>query len=195
MKNINIGLPKQIFFTGAPGSKWSGVAQFIESNSEFDITDRTGARTYSHHKYSGHKGAYYGNGMEFLSELNIETLDAPYNGTGTRLYKSHDWSYMLDEITERFPEAWIIMVRRDDQECFEWWKQAGGFDITYPKYDWYKNDYIMQNQITKQNALIIDFCRKKQLQWNKWDTLFAQTVFGLDIDIPDNDITIAIYKQ
>ena len=49
------------FFTGAPGSKWSGIAQQIEAmDSNWEISDRTPEREYSHGEYSGHKGVYFG---------------------------------------------------------------------------------------------------------------------------------------
>lgn len=57
-------LPERIFFTGVPGSKWSSIAQTLESIPGFNTSDRTPARTYEHHAYSGHKGAYFGWGME-----------------------------------------------------------------------------------------------------------------------------------
>ena len=53
-----------IFFTGAPGSRWSGVSQTIRDNWEnVDNTDLTEDKKYTHHKYSGHVGNYYGPGM------------------------------------------------------------------------------------------------------------------------------------
>ena len=43
----------RIFLTGVPGSRWSGIAQEIETE-DFNTSDRTPERTYSHNKYSGH---------------------------------------------------------------------------------------------------------------------------------------------
>ena len=58
-------LPNRIWFTGVPGSRWSGIAQTLEQISGMNTTDRTPEREYNHHQYSGHKGAYFGKGMEF----------------------------------------------------------------------------------------------------------------------------------
>ena len=58
-------IPEHIFFTGVPGSRWSGIAQTIETIPGFNTSDRTPERAYDHHAYSGHKGAYFGWGMEF----------------------------------------------------------------------------------------------------------------------------------
>ena len=33
------------------------------------------------------------------------------------------------------------------KECFDWWKQAGGWDISYPNYQWYVDDHHMLHYI------------------------------------------------
>ena len=98
----------RIFLTGVPGSRWSGIAQEIESEGGYDISDRTPDRNYTHNKYSGHVGAYFGTGMEFPAMLDTKNLDLPYNGTGTKLHKSHEWSLILDEIADLYDRSGII---------------------------------------------------------------------------------------
>ena len=39
-------LPDMIFFTGVPGSRWSGIAQEIKQNPRYNKTDRTPDRKY-----------------------------------------------------------------------------------------------------------------------------------------------------
>ena len=90
-------LPVRHFFTGAPGSRWSGVAQEIEAAGFYDTSDRIPERTYTHGKYSGHVGAYFGTGMEFPALLEPEVLDAPYSGIGTRLRKSSILKFSLGQ--------------------------------------------------------------------------------------------------
>ncbi len=80
---------------------------------------------------------------------------------------SHEWPYYFYEITERYPEAWIQLVYRPDWASFLWWQQAGGFNITYPNYDWYEHDYGMTVKIREQNELILDFGRKQNVQWKQ----------------------------
>ena len=41
-------LPEMIFFTGVPGSRWSGIAQEIKQNPRYNKTDRTPDRKYLH---------------------------------------------------------------------------------------------------------------------------------------------------
>jgi len=74
----NKKIPKKIFLTGVLGSRWSGVAQEIEEFVDADCSDRTPEREYSHNKFSGHKGAYFGTGMEFPAVFSETVLDAPY---------------------------------------------------------------------------------------------------------------------
>jgi|TARA_R110002074_G_scaffold196160_4_gene362922 hypothetical protein len=161
------------FFTGAPGSKWSGIAQQIEAmDSNWDISDRTPEREYSHGEYSGHKGVYFGTGMEFPATLDTDNLNAPYKEKSNkpRLHKSHEWAYVLDDIKEKFPSSNIILVYRSNDLCFEWWKQAGGWDITYPNYDIYENDTVMQSMIKAQNYCILKFAYENNLKWNHTNT-------------------------
>ena len=159
-------LPERHFFTGVPGSRWSGVSQDIESSDLYDITDRTPERTYTHDSFNGHVGVYFGTGMEFPASLDTEVLDAPYSGIGTRLHKSHEWSYMLDDIVEQYPDCWITLLYRDSQACLEWWLQAGGFSITYPNYDAYKNEEVMLAMIRTQNNHMLEYAHKHKLIWN-----------------------------
>jgi len=105
-------LPEYIFFTGVPGSRWSGIAQEIKSQPGYNTTDRA----------------------------------------------EH-------AIQDAYPLAWIQLVYRPDWASFLWWKKAGGFDITYPNYDWYETDYLMTKRIEEQNKLILDFGQKHSVQW------------------------------
>lgn len=171
-------LPERIFFTGVPGSRWSGIAQTIEALPGFNTTDRSSAREYEHCLFSGHKGAYFGRGMEFPAELNLSMIDSAWEDAsqGTRLVKSHDWAYMLDEIYSltRNTGDKIMLIHRPNEISFNWWKQAGGFDIVYPNYDAYIDDDTMMLEIQNQNHAILNFAEKHSvvledfdLQWIK----------------------------
>jgi hypothetical protein len=100
----------------------------------------------------GHTGAYWDPGMEF----EIDNWDGPFNGTGTRLVKSHCFAHDLFRLKDLgYP---IIMVYRNDCESMKWWLQAGGFDITYPNYKpYYKDEENMFKQIQRQNKDIMKF--------------------------------------
>ena len=167
-------LPERIFFTGVPGSRWSGIAQEIEDD-RFDTSDRDLSRVYTHNQFSGHIGAYFGTGMEFSPILDSNILDIPYSGIGCKLHKSHEWAYMLPEITKLFPNDWIILVYRNDADSFDWWKQAGGWNIKYPNYDYYVNDESIQKHIKNMNKNILKFAQQKNLNWaqhNKHEDVF-----------------------
>jgi hypothetical protein len=148
-------LPKRIFFTGVPGSKWSGIAQILETMPGMNISDRSPEREYNHHNYTGHRGAYFGPQMEFESILDTDYIDKVWTEPGKcRLIKSHEWSYYLGEIREKFPNDWIMMVYRPDMSSYAWWHEVGGFQIKYPNYTSYKNSGIIFNEIIKN-------CKKK----------------------------------
>ncbi len=57
----------------------------------------------------------------------------------------------------------IVLVYRHDEDCFNWWKQAGGWDITYPNYKWYKDDATMKQQIALQNQAVRKFVFENKL--------------------------------
>ena len=40
----------RIFLTGVPGSRWSGIAQELENEGNYDISDRTPERSYTDNK-------------------------------------------------------------------------------------------------------------------------------------------------
>ena len=191
-------LPDRVFFTGVPGSRWSGIAQTLEQLSGFNTSDRTVDREYTHSNFSGHKGAYFGRLMEFDAVLDAAYIDQAWSSiTGTRLVKSHDWAYCLDQINLQFPDDWIILVYRDDATSFQWWKEAGGFDIQYPSYQSYVNDDIMQREISWQNQSIKEFSQAYQLQWSPFNSEWISDTFAQTLQVPAtwNDIQITILKK
>lgn len=180
-------LPDMIFFTGVPGSRWSGIAQEMKQNPKFNSTDRTPNRKYFHEEYSGHIDAYFGTGMEFPANpaeggLCQTNLNKPFSSweksTGCKLLMSHEWPYYFEEIIQKYPNEWIQLVYRENQKSFEWWKQAGGFNISYPNYSWFKDDFTMMSRIEEINYLILDFAQKHKLTWvqhHKHSNIFITT--------------------
>ena len=58
---------KLIFYTGAPGSKWSATAHLITMNKKYPIntSDYSAERTYTHvQRDVSHLGAYWGPGND-----------------------------------------------------------------------------------------------------------------------------------
>ena len=164
-------MPKYIFVTGAPGSKWSSVVKNIYSSPSIDQSDFSKARTYWHSAGGQpelmHLGAYFDPGMEFgrrfmrlpqLTKSEVETeFDRPFNGTGIRIIKSHVFSHHLDCLKATWPDCPIVLVRRDNDACLGWWVRCGQFNITYPNYQYYSNLEMMAMHIDQQNQDIDDF--------------------------------------
>ena len=145
-----------ILFTGAPGSKWSSVAENIYQSPDIDRSDSTSERAYKKDVVK-HQGAYFDPGMEF--DNGQDNWDRPFSGTGRRIIKSHTFAHQLDELkTLGYP---IVLVYRSHLECYDWWMQAGGFGITYPNYrDYYKDPENMWTEIKRQNIDIKIFIQK-----------------------------------
>jgi hypothetical protein len=159
-----------VLVTGAPGSKWSSVVKNIYWSKDVDQTDYSEERTYWHDADTPgttqlmHIGAYWDPGMEFTTY----DWDGPFNGEGTRIVKSHTFAHQLDHLKDpgyhnKIPNYPIVMVYRNDYECYEWWKLCGEFNITYPLYNlYYKNLDNMWLEIQKQNKDILTFCKNNK---------------------------------
>lgn len=170
---------------GVPGSRWSGIAQNIEDNIPgFNSTDRTQDRVYSHHNFSGHLGVYFGTGWEHDTSLDEDNLDRGFARTdGTRILKSHEWAYQLDEIHERYPDDWIMLVYRPDMAAYAWWHEAGGFQIRYPNYlPYYKNSINMFAEIQRMNQCILEFSQKHDLAWAHISSNWIEATFGQAVE-------------
>lgn len=180
-----IMLPDKIFMIGAPGSRWSGIAQNIEDAVPgFNTTDRNPRRTYQHHNFTGHLGAYFGTGWEFNTSLDPGNLAAPFVHTaGTRILKSHEWAYCLDHIKTRYPDSWILLVYRPDMSCYSWWHEAGGFGITYPDYHpYYQDSTRMLCEIVKMNQAIMQFAQKHDAVWRHISADWIEENFGTRVE-------------
>ena len=193
-------LPDHIFFTGVPGSRWSGIAQIIETIQGMNTTDRIPEREYSHHQFTGHKGAYFGIGMEFEPELSLSYINRAWAkpSQGCKLVKSHDWAdtYKLKLIKKFFPSAWIMMVYRPDQNSFAWWHEAGGFQIKYPNYNAYKDSPTMLSKIIEQNSAILEFGMINNCKWEYFNSTWIANNFGVNINVTNiwPDILVTLIK-
>ncbi len=157
---------KYIFVAGAPGSKWSSVVKNIYYSPSIDSSDASPNREY-YHDATGeyqlmHMGVYWGPAMEFgnnfeqldqySKEENEHEFDKPFNGTGTRIIKSHVFGYHIDYIKKTWPDCPIILIDRSDDACLGWWVKCGEFNITYPLYrDYYKDLKQMAECIRREN--------------------------------------------
>jgi hypothetical protein len=194
-----------IFLTGAPGSRWSSVAANISSSKTIDSTDQSEERQYTH-GVATHRGSYFDPGMEYGNWFNdISSRDdkqneaefnKPFKGilnkSKYRIIKSHTFATGLGYLHETWSYAKIVLVYRSNSSCFDWWKEAGGFDIKYPNYAWYKNDANMKKQIALQNKHIKAFMKKHKLKWNVEDN--EQLSYALGIALPYGN-PYQIYKE
>lgn len=195
-----------IFFTGAPGSKWSSVVKNIYQSCDIDRSDYCESRTYYHDADTlgnlqlMHIGAYWDPGMEF-EPLDPSQWAAPFNGKGRRIVKSHVFAYYLDWLKQF--ECPIVMVYRNDYECYEWWKLCGEFSITYPNYrPYYKDLNNMWTEIQKQNSSIMNFVKSNSQKVERvncnLELCQALQISSQGINVAHNykekDITVYVYN-
>lgn len=203
---------KYIFMTGAPGSKWSSVARNIYFSSDINQSDFSLDRRY-YHDASGkrqlmHLGSYFDPGMEFGNEFSMLSLlskeecerefDRPFtHGMGTKIIKSHFFAYYLDYIKEMWKDP-IILVSRDSDACIGWWIRCGHFNITYPKYDFYKNIDDMVKYVDAQNKFIKKFVDENETL-QVWNSLELAQALGINDegvyhqDYRRNDVKVYLY--
>lgn len=163
--------------------------------SGMNIYDRTPEREYDHHSYTGHKGAYFGRGMEFEPILDSDYIDRVWsNPHGCKLVKSHEWAYNLNQIRTKFPNDWIIMVYRPDMISYAWWHEVGGFQIKYPNYTSYQNSATMMSEIMKQNSEILNFGMLNRCKWEYFTSSWIKNNFNQEIVVNQkfSDILITL---
>ena len=166
-----------IFIVGAPGSKWSSVSASIYQSKSIDQSDSSMTREYIHESVH-HFGSYFDPGMEFgnfFNEINLHDIqkserefNLPFsinNKHKRRIIKSHCLSNHIEFLKNTW-QCNIIIVYRNNDECMQWWLDAGGFNITYPDYSWYDNNEFMYENICLQNQSILDYMKKYSLHWN-----------------------------
>jgi hypothetical protein len=195
-----MNLPRHIFFTGVPGSRWSGIAQTIETVPGMNTSDRTTSREFNHHGYTGHQGAYFGRGMEFEALPVVSYVDQAWvDPSGCKLVKSHDWAYKLNNLKalQAESDAWIMLVYRPDMSSYVWWHEVGGFNIKYPCYDAYKDSAGMLAEISKQNSMILEFGMINNCKWEYFTSSWIKENFNADINVSKvwPDILVTLIKN
>ena len=102
-------LPKRIFVTGVPGSRWSGIIQRMErhlrgfdtsvwdENTRFDCIYRRDPNNPENQCVKGfHQGIYFDPGTKYEPILDAEYLDKPWGDSNLcRFVRSHHWAYCL----------------------------------------------------------------------------------------------------
>jgi len=210
-------MPKYIFVTGAPGSKWSSVVKNIYYGADIDRGDYSEDRTYydfgsgNGNKLLNHFGAYFDPGMEFgdwFDQLDQHTreaceaeFDRPWifsNNGGIKIIKSHVFATQIDFLQVNWPDCPIVMVHRSNDACLGWWMRSGGFDITYPSYVWYKDLTRMAWHIDFQNNGILNAAAQRDVDFDVVDNLHLCQRLGITPppahrqNYPKGDIKVAV---
>jgi hypothetical protein len=198
-----------ILGTAVPGSKWSGTLMTLANvikyinNSDIGQPIKYG-RTFTDKKtgevinYDFHYGTYwgpsheYGHGFDNLKSMAKKEIIDEFAGgftdwTKTKLIKSHWFVYELEYLITLFPKATIIGMYLSDDYCFKWWNFLGGWDITYPIYDWFDNDDKMKREIKIGNALILKFFSERGIPlklYPDFPSLF-NTELGMNVTADD----------
>jgi len=132
-----------------------------------------------------------------LEELN-EPYDEPQNGR-VRILKSHMFSRNLVWIKHHFPESKIVSVYRPSLDCLDWWLEAGGFDITYPNYEFYRDDILGEIAIESEGIVGFHLSGNYDLKPYDINTLVRKLGLSNPQDLNDswgskiNEVLIGVY--
>jgi hypothetical protein len=192
-----------VWFTGAPGSKWSGSANILQSikSLNFNITDRSPEREYTHTgpttlaRSITHTGVYFGPGHGYgedfhnINLINTDVVEETIanewadSSSGKLLVKSHFFSHNLDYLADTWTDSPIIMIMRPDNKCEQGWFGAGGWNIAYPNYrPYYKDDDTMKSMIAEHNVKIIDFCNRRNVKIEPLTADYLKLTFNWTVD-------------
>ena len=198
---------KLIFFTGAPGSKWSATAHILSHNKILPIntSDYADDREYAHPSPSWnvkHLGAYWGPGFGWgdkfdkIDQLSkdeiIAEIDKPYadkRWDKYRIIKCHQFANNLDFIRETFPESKIMIVLRPNAVCANAWIDAGGWNITYPVYKpYYKDNDTLRVKVSEelQNAKV--FITQHNLEMQVITDSYWLNRWGIEKNTPELEL-------
>ncbi len=173
---------KYVFVTGAPGSKWAGVSKWLtRATNIIDASDHCPWRIDNPENGSSHSGVFYGpfhecgerfDNLHLLTKEEIfAEIDRAFLNTDAdnciRFVRCHWFAYQLDWIAENLPEVDIMLVTRPPQICFDWWFEAGGWNIQYPTYKWYGTEENMWRQINVEIRCIAEFSKKHNIIWTE----------------------------
>ena len=138
-------------------TEYNGPSRIIQKYDRYYVDEDGKERSIG-----WHRGAYWGpyhtygqnfDVMDITKEEAIAEFKKPYADwdSGIKIVKSHWFSYHIPKLREWFPEATLMCFYMEDQECFDWWHEVGGWDIEYPHYDWYKDNEGMMQGIKNEN--------------------------------------------
>jgi hypothetical protein len=118
------------------------------------------------------------------------------NPGGCRLVKSHNWPDKFDEIEKCYSDDWIMLVYRPDLTSYSWWHEAGGFQIQYPDYKWYKDSTNMLYEISRSNQQILEYGCKNNVTWEYFTANWVLTNMGqtVTVDRTYPDVLVALIK-
>jgi len=191
---------KLVFFTGAPGSKWSAVAHVMAQSKKylFDTGDYADDRQYAHFNDPDiipHRGSYFGPGFPWGDNFNkldklskeeiFKEIDSAWitQNNGYKIIKCHQFSIDLPKIYKMFPNSKYVIVYRSNENCEEGWFGAGGFDIPYPRYkEAYTNRETMIKEMAHENRHNLMFIHENKLTMNICNEGYWKNVWGVDTE-------------
>ena len=169
-----------ILTAGVAGSRWGRVEGILEGGST--LTDQSAWWTPQRDHpdcLTGHDNAFWGpfNRLgecfdqlkllghdRFLAEMEAE-FD-PTNPGYFRFIRCHWFTRQLEWLQEHCPDMWILLMFREPEMCKRWWYESGGWDISYPSYEWYGSSAVLNREIDVETKYMYKFVRDNNLEFD-----------------------------
>lgn len=168
---------RYIFLTGVPGSRWGRIEQMMYQNADIiDVSCKQNHQQNDPGQGTSHIytfwGPYHehGDGFDRLDLLGpnevmrqIDQAYHPLDSRPVRIIRCHWFAYQLDWIAKNMPWVDILLAFREPEMSYRWWHESGGWDISYPTYEWFGTDTVLKREIMTQHKLMIKFMRERGL--------------------------------
>lgn len=160
--------------------------EFFINHTEVDPFSLTAKQKLTHH------GSYFGPATEYGQRFDaIEknySVDSftreclrPFSDSAkpVKQIKSHWFAYNLDWLWNHFKGHHLLLFWKDPVIAHTHWHSIGGWDITYPNYDWYRNsENSIAQQIQIETDLILEFVNRKNLLLVDYDNDWFNKCYG-----------------
>jgi hypothetical protein len=135
-------------------------------------------QTLSTQEKTTHLGSYFGPAAEYGEKFDCISENysrdefikeclrpfSPYSKPVKQI-KSHWFAYNLDWLWDNLKGHHLLLIWKDPDQSYQHWIDVGGWEIKYPKYDWYRRFESMRDQIQKETDAILEFADRKNLQF------------------------------
>jgi hypothetical protein len=147
-------------------------------------------QTLSMQQKTTHFGSYFGPSNEYGEKFDcisenysrdefVKECLRPFSlySKPLKQIRSHWFAYNLDWLWDNFKGQHLFLIWKDPDQSYQHWIDVGGWEIEYPKYDWYRRLENMRDQIQKETDAVLEFADRKNLQFINYNDDWVSTCY------------------